>query len=901
MSEYSFDESLRDFLVEAREHLESLNQHMLGIEGMLTAGIDLETINTMFRNAHSLKGMSGMMGFVRVNELTHKMENILDLVRNQQLALTPAIVDVLFAAFDVLAQLLREIGDGTGEQSDIADAVAAIAGVLGRGAAPTAALPPAADEPQLTVSDGMRAALSVTDEINAGIALNRGDRVFEMAILLDRDCLAVGRAPLRLYRDLQGLGEILFLEPLTQFPDQLKDFMPQTFDFEVRLLLATRADEAAVRAVIGTAAGIVPVTLVLPSRMVGPAVSPPAVAAGMPERPAAPVINQEYVKVFVDESGEDILKLNETLVAFERDKTDREMIHVLFRLAHRLKSSAAAIGLKDLGDLLHNGEHILDRLRGDQLVATDQMVSLLLQMADVVAESISILRQGGVPDMDTRALAAQLAAAAAAPVPAAPPAAASGVAAAPAAELSAGADRRAGERRAGDLKKPAGETIRVDVERLDELMNLTGELVINRARIFNLILVLRSVFERTDIVFALDDVLFKLESLQGELRASGAEPAAARVAAMLQDVHRVDGQIRELFKNRQTVAHLHDAAQQLNRLSTKVQNGVMQARMLPIGQIFRKFSRLVRDLARSSGKKIRLEIIGEDTELDKSVIDELNDPLTHMLRNSIDHGIEPPAVRAAAGKPEEGVVTLKAYHAGNQVCIEISDDGKGVDTAAVGRKALERGLVTAAELAAMSERDIVKMIFLPGFSTAQKITDISGRGVGMDVVNHQVMKLNGSVEIVTAAGRGSTMQINLPLTLAIIEAMLFRVGDEVFALPIDNAAEVISVSSEEIFTVEGHATIKLREQALSVVSLHAVIGAGVPVAPARHRSILVMDDGSQRVGVFISGMLGKEEVVIKPLSDEFKRVEGVSGATILGNGTADHGDGTDPPPACFSQ
>ena len=343
--------------------------------------------------------------------------------------------------------------------------------------------------------------------------------------------------------------------------------------------------------------------------------------------------------------------------------------------------------------------------------------------------------------------------------------------------------------------------------------------------------------------------------------------------------------MQELLHHRQQVAQLADAAQHLTRLSTKIQNGVMQARMLPIGQIFRKFTRLVRDLAKGANKKIRLEIHGEDTELDKSVLDELNDPLTHLLRNSLDHGVETPAARLAAGKPEEGCVTLNAYHSGNRVCIEIRDDGKGINLEAVRRKALERGVVTEAELAQLSEREIVNLIFLPGFSTAEKVTDLSGRGVGMDVVRHQVEKLSGSVEIISRPGEGTTTILSLPLTLAIIDAMLFRVGGELYAIPIENTSEVISIAPDSVHTIEGNETITLRDQTLSVVHLDRVIGSAARAAAARTASVLVINDGSRRLGLFITGMLGKEEVVVKPLAGEFDAVGGISGATILGDGT----------------
>ncbi len=600
-----------------------------------------------------------------------------------------------------------------------------------------------------------------------------------------------------------------------------------------------------------------------------------------------PVINQEYVKIFIEESGEDVVKLNEALVAFEKDKGDRDAVNVLFRLVHRLKSSSSAIGLLELGRLLHNGENILDRVRGGTLAITDQAVTLLLRMSDMVAETIGILRRGGAPDPDTRGLAAQLAAAAGAEA-ACPPAQEP-----PAGESPGpygGADGR-GPSDGG--RQGEGSIIRVDVERLDDLLNLSGELVINRARIFNITNSLRAAFDRKDLAFDLDDALCSLEGMQAELRGCGQQPGTARpgleklslgIGRLAADMRKADELLKALLAGRQAVAQLRDAAQQLNLLSTRVQDGVMRARMLPVGQVFRKFTRLVRDLAKSSGKQARLEILGGDTELDKSVLDELNDPLTHMLRNSVDHGIETPAARRAAGKPEEGTITINAFHSGSQVCVEVRDDGMGIDIAAVRRKAEEKGLAAGGELAAMTEREIVRMIFLPGFSTARKITDISGRGVGMDVVSVQVQKLNGSVDVITAAGAGTTMKVYLPLTLAIVNAMLFTVGEEVFALPMYNAAEVLSVGADEFYTIEGHPAIKLRDRVLPVVQLADIIGISARAAQGRRTGVMVVDDGDQRVGLLISSMLGNEEIVIKPLAEEFKRVEGVSGAAMLGSG-----------------
>jgi two-component system, chemotaxis family, sensor kinase CheA len=380
--------------------------------------------------------------------------------------------------------------------------------------------------------------------------------------------------------------------------------------------------------------------------------------------------------------------------------------------------------------------------------------------------------------------------------------------------------------------RTATRTVRVSIEKLDILLNLAGELVINRGR-------------------------------------------AMQQASLMADMTHHSLESEDMI----------ESIQEQGRLINQLQEAVMDTRMVPIGQVFSRFRRVVRDLSKEKGKKINLDINGEETELDKKIIDQIGDPLTHMVRNAVDHGIEEPQERKKTGKPAEGTLRFDAYHEGNNIHVKVSDDGRGIDVERIREKALEKGLASAEALEQMSERDVLQLIFQPGFSTAKQVTDISGRGVGMDVVKRAIDELGGHVEINTKLGQGTVFIIKLPLTLAIIQALLVDVGGEIFAIPIANVKETIRITRKEIFSVEGKAeVIRLRDQVVPLLRLDEILET--PSMTQNERLyVAVIGYEDKQVGLVVDRMVNEQEVVVKALEGEVKKVDCIAGASIMGDGS----------------
>lgn len=375
-------------------------------------------------------------------------------------------------------------------------------------------------------------------------------------------------------------------------------------------------------------------------------------------------------------------------------------------------------------------------------------------------------------------------------------------------------------------------TVRTSVERLDSLMNLVGELITDRNHLFQ--------------------VRNKLEAQAHN------DPLVENLA--------------------ETVAHI-------SRITDQLQEEVMRIRMLPIGNLLHKFPRMVRDMSQKAGKLVDVVIHGEDTELDRSMIEEINDPLIHLVRNAIDHGIEPPEERRAAGKPERGTVTLNAWHEQGRIILTVSDDGRGIDPSVLRKKVVQKGLMTAEEAAALSDEQAVDLIFLPGFSTAEKVTDISGRGVGMDIVQTNIQRVNGTIHIETAVGRGTTFQIVLPLTLAIVPTLLVRVGSATFAIPLVMVLETLRLSPADIKTIRQKPVTMLRGSVLPLVYLSELFNIPQNGTQRKRLFAVVIQSGKHRVGLVVDGFMGEEEVVVKSLGKLVGEIPGISSAAILGDGS----------------
>lgn len=431
--------------------------------------------------------------------------------------------------------------------------------------------------------------------------------------------------------------------------------------------------------------------------------------------------------------------------------------------------------------------------------------------------------------------------------------------------------------------------LRVDSKRIDYLLNLVSEIVISKAS-FNQTTMLFGGLQNKlagtlslfrEKVKALTDVAFEhIDMSQDVLKGNTAKKDITQAAAELFGIF---DDFSSEFK--ETVSKFRSGAQNLGRITGELQEGVLKIRMVPISQIFSRFPRVVRDLSKDLNKKVRLEIEGEDTELDKSVIEDLFDPIMHCVRNSVDHGIESPENRLALGKPEEGTVLLKASNEGNLIIIEISDDGTGIDVEAVRKKAVEKGIIHATKI--ISDSEAYQLIFEPGFSTSDKITSVSGRGVGLDVVKTQVEKINGTVSIQSERGVGSKFIIKLPLTLAIIQGLLVRVENEIYSIPIASVIESHRVNVRDIKLIDNYEVFNVREEVVSILRLDRIFGIKREKAEANseYRFIVVVGTNEKKVGLMVDSLIGEEDVVIKPLKDQFTNSPGIAGASILGDGS----------------
>jgi two-component system chemotaxis sensor kinase CheA len=584
---------------------------------------------------------------------------------------------------------------------------------------------------------------------------------------------------------------------------------------------------------------------------------------------------EEIVKEFLVESSENLDQLDRDLVMLEEDPSNGQVLASVFRTIHTIKGTCGFLGYTKLESVSHVAESLLSRLRDGSLSLTPEITSALLSTTDVVREilaQIETTRSEG--DGDYSALVATLTALqsgepAATPAPTIPestaaavepveapeapivleepwidepsaPIAAPVIAAAPPATAPVAPPAAAPERptpvvehaapaEASDLRTHAVDTtIRVDVGLLDKLMNLAGELVLARNQILQ-------------FAAGQDDTSFVATT------------------------------------------------QSLNLITTELQEGVMKTRMQPIRNVWDKFPRVVRDLAVACSKKARLEMDGGDTELDKTIIEAIKDPMTHVIRNCVDHGLESPELRMAAGKPAEGRVGLRAYHEGGQVNIEISDDGRGIDPEKVRDKAVQRGVVTAEQAARMSERQVINLVFLPGFSTAEKVTNVSGRGVGMDVVKTNIEKIGGSVDIQSTPGCGTTLKIKIPLTLAIIPALIVTSGGERFAIPQVSLLELVRLEGEQarrgIEMIHGAPVYRLRGNLLPLVYLSRELELGDDEAGVGDVvNIVVLQTDDRQFGLVVGGVNDTEEIVVKPLGKQIKGVSAFAGATIMGDG-----------------
>lgn len=530
---------------------------------------------------------------------------------------------------------------------------------------------------------------------------------------------------------------------------------------------------------------------------------------------------EALLAAFLTESEEILARMEVAFVALEK-APEGELLHALFRDAHTLKGAAGIVGFDAVRDLAHALESVLERLRGHAIPVTDALVTLLLTSVDLVRAAIADAAAGRTePSKEAVAFRDRLAEAAAEPAGSAAGAGGDPAAPAPAHGDARGAATPPSER-AGAHAAASARTLRVDVTKLDRMLDLSGEIAIARGRLASLL-------------------------------ESGNAPGPEEILA----VHR-----------------------EADRLYLDLQELIMKARMVPIGPTFHPHARTVRDVAAACGKEARLVVEGEDVEVDTAVVEHVRDPLTHMVRNAIDHGIEAPETRRAAGKDPCGTVTLRAFHEAGSLVVQVADDGAGIDRARVAEKAVALGLV--ADPSRLTDDDVVRALCAPGLSTSDAVTEISGRGVGMDVVRRNVEALRGALAVESAPGRGTTMTVRLPLTLTIIQGFRVEVAGDTFIAPLDAVVECLALPDDAHAGPCGTGVVNLRGRPLPFVRLRELFGVEGP--PPGREHVVVVQHGATLAGLGVDALLGECSAVIKPLGPMLRDLPGVAGSSILGNG-----------------
>ena len=702
------------FLDESKEHLQNLSDQIMELEQNPE---NMDTINEIFRAAHSLKGMAGTMGYKRMQTLTHDMENVFSEVRNGTFKVQPGMIDILFKSLDALEEYVNNIQqtteEGTNDNQDLIDALNSIlknnGEVVTGDSAPKADAGAAAPAEKGTSGNGNSAKgekwqeikINDTEKMLIDKAYSEGLKVYGVTVYVEEACVLKAARAFLVFKALEKLGEIIVSAPTAQ------DIEDEKFELTFSMIFIS-----------GSTA---------------------------------------------DEIKEAVKSVSEIEEAYCTEYT----------------SAAPAKPAEP----------------------------------EKPVES--------KPSEESKPVVAAPVPKAAAPAPAASPG--------PAAKTTAASASSASAKPAA--KPVVNRTVRVDIEKLDNLMNLVSELIIAKNSLIS---------------------------------------ATAAVVEYKGDYGSVNEQI-----------------EYLESVTTNLHESVMKVRMVPIESVVAKFPRMIRDLSKKLDKKMELYMTGEDTELDRTVVDEIGDPLMHMLRNSADHGLEPNDVRVANGKPEVGSIFLDAYQDGNNVVIEVRDDGGGINVEAVRNKAIERGTVTPEQAETMTEKEIIDLLFLPSFSTAKKVSDVSGRGVGLDVVKSKIESLSGEVEVKNRFGEGSSWIIRLPLTLAIIQALMVVIGDEKYAIALGSIQTIEDVLPEDIKLVQAKEVIHIRGTVIPIIRMDKVLeipSRGDEDNKNKNLTVIIVKKGDKQAGLVVDELIGQQEVVIKSMGKYIKVPKMISGATILGNG-----------------
>ncbi len=678
---------LEIFIDETKEHLQNLNTQILNLE---QEPDNMDTINEIFRAAHSLKGMAGTMGYKRMQTLTHDMENVFSEVRNGNIKVKDNMIDVLFQCLDALEEYLENIqgeaDEGTNENEHLIKTLNEI--MKGADSTPVANQEAAPDKKAAPVQSAEESkwnsiVLGDSESTVISSALSQGKNVYGLTVYVQESCILKAARAFLVFKAVEDLGEILISNPSSQ------DIEDEKFENDFSIIVITDAE-----------------------------------------------------------------------------------LDTVIKAASEVSEIEKVCG----------GNVSLDALATEEEAESKPEAAEVAPSTEVAVKEETEAKPQSAPKQDKKPAAG---------------------------------------------KPVVNRTVRVDIEKLDSLMNLVSELIIAK----NSMVSITSNSEAGNNSSAFNEQIEYLESV-----------------------------------------------------TTNLHESVMKVRMVPIESVVQKFPRMIRDLQKKLGKQMELYMTGEETELDRTVVDEIGDPLMHLLRNAADHGLESAELRKERGKPAVGSIHLDAYQDGNNVVIEVKDDGNGIDVEAVKRKAIERGVITAEQGENMPDKDIVNLLFLPSFSTAKTVTDVSGRGVGLDVVKSKIESLSGEVDVKTKLGEGSTWSIRLPLTLAIIQALMVIVGDEKYAISLGSIQTLETITKQDIKLVQNEEVIHLRGTVIPLIRLDEVLDTKTKKNPDEDLVVVIVKKGDKLAGLVVDELIGQQEIVIKSLGKFISKLKIISGATILGDG-----------------
>ncbi len=799
---------LRDFMDEARETIHNLTTGLLELER--ADEVDSEHVNDLFRYFHNMKGNSGIIGLNELNLLTHEAETLLNKIRHGEQEVSFELIDLLLLVVDMTDALVTAIDPAAiaitpfdvsemlaclqaavaGERIALPESFVSQNGAKEEAAAQESEEVPTQEETQPQAQGKTETLLPQVADLGLN---NKGDDLdaYHKTVKQQMAIIRVALAELGIDASKSEMVDALFRSLVAiQNASKFMEFADIASYSEITAGLVDKAREADMDFSI---------MLDILSQEVG-------------------IIEEMYegqVKKLREESGEPyVLDAQQSKTAAKPAAVKAEP-----KAAAPVETKAEAPKAEAAEQPAKAPEAKPEPAKAEAKTeapkpAPEAKTEAPKPAPAPAAKTFTSASKGGTPKGGPkRTAAAQRAAAEAKAAPV-----------------------KAADGKPADAENKASSTIRVDHEKLDHLMNLIGELIINRNRYTML-----------------------ARRLEGDLDTNA-------VSLIAQD--------------------LSETTYAMARISDDLQDTIMKVRMVPVASVFSRFPRLVRDLSRKSGKAVELVLEGEETELDKSVVEVIGDPLVHLIRNAVDHGIESEADRLAKGKPGKGHVTLRAYHRGNSVSIEIEDDGKGLDPEILRGVAVRKGLMSMEEAKLLSDREAMELIFAPGFSSAEQITDISGRGVGMDVVRTNIKNLKGSIAISSELGKGTRFTLSLPLTLAIIDALMITVDNETYAIPLDAVSETTKISPDQINIINDRKAVTLRGEVLGVVELSELIGLPKKeVLDDDELSVVVIHNNERRVGFVVDSLLERQEIVIKPLGSYLGDVRGISGATILGDGS----------------